>query len=85
MFSMANPLKVEPPDRAEIGRAAWRYLHSLAAQFPTAPRKSEAKEAQAPGRAGNCGCFSGVFHVFKVFPGKIDVFLDFSWEKLRFS
>mmetsp|Transcript_107600 Transcript_107600/g.213777 ORF Transcript_107600/g.213777 Transcript_107600/m.213777 type:complete len:156 (+) Transcript_107600:44-511(+) len=36
--------EVEPPDRAEIGRAAWRYLHSMAAHHPetaTQPQQSD--------------------------------------------
>ena len=39
--------QVEPPDRAEIGRAAWRYLHALAAQFPERPKNAETVQAQA--------------------------------------
>lgn len=39
--------QVEPPDRAEIGRAAWRYLHALAAQFPERPKNAESVQAQA--------------------------------------
>ena len=38
--------EVEPPDRAEIGRAAWRYLHALAAQSPLKASGSEASRAQ---------------------------------------
>eukprot|EP00434_Breviolum_minutum_P001476 symbB.v1.2.001303.t1/scaffold57.1/size370615/12 len=38
--------EVEPPDRAEIGRAAWRYLHALAAQFPERPKNAESVQAQ---------------------------------------
>mmetsp|Transcript_93372 Transcript_93372/g.166062 ORF Transcript_93372/g.166062 Transcript_93372/m.166062 type:complete len:156 (+) Transcript_93372:39-506(+) len=39
--------EVEPPDRAEIGRAAWRYLHSLAAHHPERPNAAEEAQAQA--------------------------------------
>eukprot|EP00418_Pyrodinium_bahamense_P021483 CAMPEP_0179146482 /NCGR_PEP_ID=MMETSP0796-20121207/70734_1 /TAXON_ID=73915 /ORGANISM="Pyrodinium bahamense, Strain pbaha01" /LENGTH=167 /DNA_ID=CAMNT_0020846957 /DNA_START=88 /DNA_END=591 /DNA_ORIENTATION=+ len=39
--------EVEPPDRAEIGRAAWRYLHALAARHPERATPHEQDEAQA--------------------------------------
>ena len=45
-FWITEKHQVEPPDRAEIGRAAWRYLHALAAQHPERPRTSEAAAAQ---------------------------------------
>jgi hypothetical protein len=70
--------KVEPPDRAEIGRAAWRYLHAMAAQFPETPRRNEAKEAQAP--VGKCGFFSMVF--LSVFPMKNRGFPGFFYRFL---
>mmetsp|Transcript_52667 Transcript_52667/g.122582 ORF Transcript_52667/g.122582 Transcript_52667/m.122582 type:complete len:161 (-) Transcript_52667:39-521(-) len=38
---------VEPPDRAEIGRAAWRYVHSLAAHHPEQPTAQQQEDAQA--------------------------------------
>ena len=34
--------KVYPPDRAEIGRAAWRYVHARAENFNTKDAVSEA-------------------------------------------
>mmetsp|Transcript_67038 Transcript_67038/g.169265 ORF Transcript_67038/g.169265 Transcript_67038/m.169265 type:complete len:166 (-) Transcript_67038:78-575(-) len=39
--------EVEPPDRAEIGRAAWRYLHALAAHHPENPTPQEQRNALA--------------------------------------
>eukprot|EP00931_Biecheleriopsis_adriatica_P011268 TRINITY_DN112349_c0_g1_i1.p1 TRINITY_DN112349_c0_g1~~TRINITY_DN112349_c0_g1_i1.p1 ORF type:complete len:163 (+),score=32.55 TRINITY_DN112349_c0_g1_i1:25-489(+) len=39
--------EVEPPDRAEIGRAAWRYLHALAAQHPEQATTQQEADAQA--------------------------------------
>mmetsp|Transcript_48775 Transcript_48775/g.85913 ORF Transcript_48775/g.85913 Transcript_48775/m.85913 type:complete len:150 (+) Transcript_48775:50-499(+) len=38
---------IEPPDRAEIGRAAWRYLHTRAANYPERPSGREQEDAQA--------------------------------------
>eukprot|EP00435_Cladocopium_sp_Y103_P049847 s2308_g15.t1 len=32
-----GPSKPRPPNREEIGRAAWRYVHCLAANFPDTP------------------------------------------------
>lgn len=32
---------VYPPDRAQIGRANWRYVHQRAANFPLNPTKEE--------------------------------------------
>mmetsp|Transcript_66725 Transcript_66725/g.133988 ORF Transcript_66725/g.133988 Transcript_66725/m.133988 type:complete len:169 (-) Transcript_66725:22-528(-) len=34
-----------PPDRAEIGRAAWRYVHTLAAHYPEKPAVEEQEDA----------------------------------------
>uniref|UniRef100_A0A7S1L598 Sulfhydryl oxidase n=1 Tax=Alexandrium catenella TaxID=2925 RepID=A0A7S1L598_ALECA len=45
--SAADGDEVEPPDRAEIGRAAWRYVHSLAAHHPEQPTAQEQEDAQA--------------------------------------
>mmetsp|Transcript_14485 Transcript_14485/g.31493 ORF Transcript_14485/g.31493 Transcript_14485/m.31493 type:complete len:156 (+) Transcript_14485:66-533(+) len=45
--ALADADKLEPPDRAEIGRAAWRYLHSMAASFPEEPTEREQEDAQA--------------------------------------
>ncbi|CAE7823979.1 ERV2 [Symbiodinium sp. CCMP2456] len=39
--------EVEPPDRAEIGRAAWRYLHSMAAEHPAEASEAISQQAQA--------------------------------------
>eukprot|EP00933_Yihiella_yeosuensis_P038854 TRINITY_DN32792_c0_g1_i1.p1 TRINITY_DN32792_c0_g1~~TRINITY_DN32792_c0_g1_i1.p1 ORF type:complete len:156 (-),score=17.08 TRINITY_DN32792_c0_g1_i1:81-548(-) len=39
--------EVGPPDRAEIGRATWRYLHTMAANYPERPSKEERNDAQA--------------------------------------
>ncbi|CAE8672743.1 unnamed protein product [Polarella glacialis] len=39
--------EVEPPDRAELGRAAWRYLHTLAAHHPEQPTALEEADSQA--------------------------------------
>eukprot|EP00930_Biecheleria_cincta_P072349 TRINITY_DN59759_c0_g1_i1.p1 TRINITY_DN59759_c0_g1~~TRINITY_DN59759_c0_g1_i1.p1 ORF type:complete len:142 (-),score=19.59 TRINITY_DN59759_c0_g1_i1:160-585(-) len=36
--SNANP---RPPSRAEIGRAAWRYVHCMAANYPEEPALSD--------------------------------------------
>mmetsp|Transcript_61333 Transcript_61333/g.100222 ORF Transcript_61333/g.100222 Transcript_61333/m.100222 type:complete len:151 (-) Transcript_61333:11-463(-) len=33
--------KPRPPNREEIGRAAWRYVHCLAANFPDTPVTQE--------------------------------------------
>ena len=41
--------EVEPPERAEIGRAAWRYLHALAAQGPA----GQGRGGLAPGLRGD--------------------------------
>lgn len=30
-----------PPSRAEIGRASWRYVHALAAEYPEAPTQED--------------------------------------------
>mmetsp|Transcript_58431 Transcript_58431/g.162893 ORF Transcript_58431/g.162893 Transcript_58431/m.162893 type:complete len:160 (-) Transcript_58431:175-654(-) len=38
--------EVEPPDRAEIGRAAWRYLHTAAAHHPEAASAEQEKATQ---------------------------------------
>mmetsp|Transcript_121891 Transcript_121891/g.191293 ORF Transcript_121891/g.191293 Transcript_121891/m.191293 type:complete len:156 (-) Transcript_121891:30-497(-) len=38
---------VEPPDRAEIGRAAWRYLHSMAAHHPERASLAQQQDAQS--------------------------------------
>uniref|UniRef100_A0A7S4Q6L1 Sulfhydryl oxidase n=1 Tax=Alexandrium monilatum TaxID=311494 RepID=A0A7S4Q6L1_9DINO len=45
--SGADDDEAEPPDRAEIGRAAWRYLHALAAHYPERPTPQEREDAQA--------------------------------------
>lgn len=37
----------EPPDRAEIGRATWRYLHTLASNFPEKPTPKEEADANS--------------------------------------
>lgn len=37
-------LQVEPPDRAEIGRAAWRYLHAMAAQHDADAAQAQARQ-----------------------------------------
>merc|ERR1711972_467967 len=39
--------EVEPPDRAEIGRAAWRYLHAMAACHPEQPTQQQQDDALA--------------------------------------
>ncbi|CAJ1327145.1 unnamed protein product [Effrenium voratum] len=39
--------EVEPPDRAEIGRAAWRYLHAMAAEHPEKASELDESAAQA--------------------------------------
>mmetsp|Transcript_95388 Transcript_95388/g.309084 ORF Transcript_95388/g.309084 Transcript_95388/m.309084 type:complete len:153 (+) Transcript_95388:70-528(+) len=39
--------EVEPPDRAELGRAAWRYLHSLAAHHPEQASATEQSDSVA--------------------------------------
>lgn len=36
-----------PPDRAEIGRSAWRYIHTLAANHPEQATRNQQAEAQA--------------------------------------
>eukprot|EP00929_Paragymnodinium_shiwhaense_P097211 TRINITY_DN58974_c0_g1_i1.p1 TRINITY_DN58974_c0_g1~~TRINITY_DN58974_c0_g1_i1.p1 ORF type:complete len:174 (+),score=27.59 TRINITY_DN58974_c0_g1_i1:80-601(+) len=33
--------KTRPPNREEIGRAAWRYVHTMAAHYPEAPSMPE--------------------------------------------
>mmetsp|Transcript_61868 Transcript_61868/g.135315 ORF Transcript_61868/g.135315 Transcript_61868/m.135315 type:complete len:160 (+) Transcript_61868:65-544(+) len=38
---------LDPPDRADIGRAAWRYLHSLAAHHPEDPTEQQQSNATA--------------------------------------
>merc|ERR1712112_450944 len=38
--------KVVPPGRDEIGRAAWRYLHTMAAHYPENPTPDEVLDAQ---------------------------------------
>ena len=32
---------VYPPDRSQIGRANWRYVHTRAANYPESPSKTE--------------------------------------------
>ncbi|CAE8595370.1 unnamed protein product [Polarella glacialis] len=32
---------LRPPSRAEIGRAAWRYVHTMAAEYPEEPKPRE--------------------------------------------
>lgn len=36
-FRRREPTAPPPPDRTEIGRAAWMVIHSAAAQYPTNP------------------------------------------------
>ena len=38
--------KLKPPDRAEIGRAAWRYVHSRAVDYPEQPSPQEIEREQ---------------------------------------
>eukprot|EP00927_Polykrikos_kofoidii_P072305 TRINITY_DN68439_c0_g1_i1.p2 TRINITY_DN68439_c0_g1~~TRINITY_DN68439_c0_g1_i1.p2 ORF type:complete len:188 (-),score=37.00 TRINITY_DN68439_c0_g1_i1:54-617(-) len=39
------PAKLRPPSRAQIGRAAWRYVHTMAVDYPEQPRPQEQVEA----------------------------------------
>eukprot|EP00929_Paragymnodinium_shiwhaense_P098888 TRINITY_DN60408_c0_g1_i1.p1 TRINITY_DN60408_c0_g1~~TRINITY_DN60408_c0_g1_i1.p1 ORF type:complete len:155 (-),score=24.15 TRINITY_DN60408_c0_g1_i1:65-529(-) len=39
--------EVEPPDRGEIGRAAWRYLHAMAANHPEKASSAQQGETQS--------------------------------------
>eukprot|EP00930_Biecheleria_cincta_P105661 TRINITY_DN98541_c0_g1_i1.p1 TRINITY_DN98541_c0_g1~~TRINITY_DN98541_c0_g1_i1.p1 ORF type:complete len:160 (-),score=19.97 TRINITY_DN98541_c0_g1_i1:49-504(-) len=39
--------EVDPPDRAEIGRASWRYLHAMAAAHPERPTAQQERDTQA--------------------------------------
>eukprot|EP00397_Hematodinium_sp_SG-2012_P054831 GEMP01066447.1.p1 GENE.GEMP01066447.1~~GEMP01066447.1.p1 ORF type:complete len:156 (-),score=29.01 GEMP01066447.1:839-1282(-) len=41
-----TPGNVYPPARDEIGRATWRYLHTMAAHYPEQPTPEEALNAQ---------------------------------------
>uniref|UniRef100_A0A7S0AI23 Sulfhydryl oxidase n=1 Tax=Pyrodinium bahamense TaxID=73915 RepID=A0A7S0AI23_9DINO len=34
-----------PPDRVDIGRAAWRYVHSMAAHYPKQPTACDKEDA----------------------------------------
>eukprot|EP00933_Yihiella_yeosuensis_P009261 TRINITY_DN11510_c0_g1_i1.p1 TRINITY_DN11510_c0_g1~~TRINITY_DN11510_c0_g1_i1.p1 ORF type:complete len:159 (+),score=27.23 TRINITY_DN11510_c0_g1_i1:155-631(+) len=43
--SAGRPLR--PPSRAEIGRASWRYVHAMAAQYPESPVPKEQANALA--------------------------------------
>uniref|UniRef100_A0A7S2MWM0 Sulfhydryl oxidase n=1 Tax=Alexandrium andersonii TaxID=327968 RepID=A0A7S2MWM0_9DINO len=46
LFGMGGAQKrPRPPDRAEIGRAAWRYVHTLAANYPEQPSLGEQEDA----------------------------------------
>mmetsp|Transcript_19031 Transcript_19031/g.34405 ORF Transcript_19031/g.34405 Transcript_19031/m.34405 type:complete len:135 (-) Transcript_19031:93-497(-) len=41
----SRPKQMTPPGRAEIGRAAWRYVHTLAAHYPVEPSAREQEVA----------------------------------------
>ena len=45
-FKGQVPGKIYPPDRAQIGVAAWRYLHAMAANHPEQPTPAEQADAQ---------------------------------------
>lgn len=36
----------EPPDKIQLGRHTWTFLHSMAARYPQTPSESEKKEMQ---------------------------------------
>ncbi|CXH86097.1 FAD-linked sulfhydryl oxidase ERV1, putative [Plasmodium berghei] len=36
--------KIYPPDRSEIGRAAWMILHTISANYPNNPTENEKKK-----------------------------------------
>merc|ERR1719408_198913 len=38
-------LQTRPPDRAQIGHAAWRYLHTMATHYPEQPAPFEREDA----------------------------------------
>eukprot|EP00413_Alexandrium_margalefii_P029538 CAMPEP_0204569324 /NCGR_PEP_ID=MMETSP0661-20131031/37684_1 /ASSEMBLY_ACC=CAM_ASM_000606 /TAXON_ID=109239 /ORGANISM="Alexandrium margalefi, Strain AMGDE01CS-322" /LENGTH=148 /DNA_ID=CAMNT_0051577419 /DNA_START=119 /DNA_END=562 /DNA_ORIENTATION=+ len=43
--SQGRAARPRPPDRADIGRAAWRYVHAMAADYPDRPTQERQEEA----------------------------------------
>merc|ERR1711924_349183 len=39
--------RARPPDRGQIGRAAWRYVHTMATDYPENPSRQEQEDAVA--------------------------------------
>lgn len=46
-LSSDKPSSDFPPDRIDIGRSTWKYLHTLAARYPLTPNEDDKLSTQA--------------------------------------